>query len=87
MSLLNAFQQRVEALERSDRDRDEHAKQLESLSVQRQEALLATIVALEEKVEQLECMLEQSADARRRDTPGKGDMLEKEQLSSPEAKK
>ena len=54
---INKLRSRVDELERVGKIREDELRQHEALSVERQEALLATIAALEERVGQLESSL------------------------------
>ena len=57
VGLLNILRTRVDELERAAQEREEQLRQHELLSVERQEALLATITTLEERVVHLESRL------------------------------
>ena len=57
VGLLNILRTRVDELERAAQEREEQLRQHELLSVERQEALLATITTLEERVVHLESQL------------------------------
>ena len=57
VAVINKLGSRVDELERVGKIREDELRQHEALSVERQEALLATIAALEERVGQLESSL------------------------------